>query len=862
MTIDGSMYRYLGNGEYYLFVVPELSFEVQIRMISCYSSGSCVNAVAVNASGSVVLIHGRYSITEEPVVYINGRRSLDLVADVGSKNEQGKLLLQRISYLRYELSNRFGVSLSIRLYDRYMDITIDVKNTSYCLNSIGLIGNCNGNHFDDFNSNNRLSVTHSNITQDYIYEVFGPSWKVSNANSLFEYNLNSYQELRHLHGGGYALYFNNTGIHTNDIYSFSASDISIELMVKLVESDGVILSYSTSETFALTVQSKKLFLQYADNILDTYIILDLNKYYQMAIIWARDYQIIQLYFIEADGTLHSRNFPTKSNVFQPGGVLALGYWTPSPSGLGRPPTKRFVGEVDEMRLWNKKLSMSDASSNWKRNLDCKKIPGLVNLWKFNEGQGNRAHDCISDVDFKIPETNWHSVRWVYSHADIPLFSKNPIEAHLLLFRPSKEYEKAESKCTQIFYTVDLMRNCAFLSNVTIMYYHALCISTVLHTGAEDSAYWIVMNLADICSPKSLNTSWPASSFCKDVDRLNFPDWVGPSCSEYCRYGLRSIKEIDSCDCVNGFYGKMCSEQCPGGHLTPCNGFSDSCGLSGECQCPLTANISRDCSKCKNGWMLKDCSVALVNNSVNEIKYCQGFGSGYYATFDGVHYKFNMYGENYIINTPQLSVQARQIPCGEAFCITSIAVKTTGKYFTIRASFNKTNKSLLWINGRRTVVTRAVLDSEYTYRKVSPNTFEITNNLTSSSANSLKVKTYGKFLTFELTLSKNLCLKGSGLCSSCDNNPKNDFSNSANSNIMLNQANISMVTSVLSERWNVPTQHSLFIFNTTSYHEQRQITLSGFCLSFDGTVAYTDSLVGAFQDNKDFTIQVCEHAFLF
>lgn len=853
MTTDGAMYRFLGNGEYYLLFLPELSFEVQIRIISCYSSGSCVNAIAVNASGNVVMIHGRYSLTENPVVYINGKRSLSLSAEIGSK--QDRFVLQRVSYLRYKLSNRYGVRLDIRLYDRYMDIVVGFKNTTYCLNNVGLLGNCNGNHSDDFNSKDGFFVTGFNITQNYIYEVYGPSWKVSNANSLFEYDWNDYHEQQNLNGGEYALYFNNTGIHTNQIYSFSASDISIELMVKLIESDGVILSYTTTETFAITVQSRKIILQYADKTLDTYITLDLNKYYQMAIVWAHDYQIVQLYFTETDGTLHSRNFPLKSDVFEPGGLLALGYWAPSPTGHGKLPSRSFIGEIDELRLWNQKLSMSAVSSNWRRNLDCRKIPGLASLWKFNEGQGNFAHDCISGADFVIPESIWRSVRWVYSNAHIPLFSYGPIVAHLLSFTPSPEIYEAESKCSDVIYSQHLMKNCTFLTNSSLQLYHASCVYTVTRTGNLNDAYWIAMTIADMCSSTFPVGTWPASSFCKEVNRLNFPDWIGTSCASYCQYGLRGNSDVSSCHCIKGYYGNSCSLQCPGGYLSPCNGFSETCDLTGHCQCPVTANKSRDCSDCDEGWLLKDCSVAVVNESLSLSHHCQGFGSGYYVSFDGVHYRFKTYGEYYIINTPHLSAQARQIPCGESFCISSIAVKTTGRSFTIRASLTKTGTPLLWIDGSQSISTHAILDGNYIYHKVSPNIFEITNNQTLSSLNSLKIKSFGKYLSFELVAAQNMCRKETGLCSSCDNNPTNDLIDTTGQSLWGKHGNQSMLSFALSKRWQVPSEKSLFIFNTTSYHEQRKITLSGYCLSFDGTIAYTNSLVGIFNGTKDFTIQV-------
>lgn len=141
ITLNGTAYRFIGNGEYYLLKPNDLLFEVQVRMVSCFEASTCFNAVAAKIGNSVVMIHGRFTSSGEPSVFIDGKEVHSLESKVGPSSEG--FVLRRLSYLKFVLETNRGLSLNVRLYDRYLDIHMQVENKRFCKSAEGLWGKCN-----------------------------------------------------------------------------------------------------------------------------------------------------------------------------------------------------------------------------------------------------------------------------------------------------------------------------------------------------------------------------------------------------------------------------------------------------------------------------------------------------------------------------------------------------------------------------------------------------------------------------------------------------------------------------------------------------------------------------------------------
>ena len=853
VSIDGVMYRLLGNGEYHLLTSVEMKFEVQVRMVPCYSSTACFNAVAVKVGSTVVMLHARFLTDEEPVVAVNGKQVFDLAFNVGPA--EYRFVFNRVSRLRFILESSFGVYLSVRMYDRYMDLHMNVKNTSYCTGSVGLWGNCNGDVFDDFTSLHGDIVTKTNISQSYLHGIYATAWKVKAQNSLFMYDFNSYHEKRTSYGGGYALFFNNTGAQTGEIYSFSSSDIAIEFMLRLQGLAGTILSYTTTETFAVTY-SGTVKLHYADTVLDTLAVLEAGKWNQITLVWSKSTKILQYYQIDSERRVQSRNFPVSAevNMFEPGGVLAIGFWRPSPTGRGNPPLESFVGEIDELRIWNKKLDSFAVSANFKRNVDCK-AESLASLWKFSEGEGGVAHDCVSTAHILLPSPIWRAPLWVFSTADIPQFASAVSTVYNYKFEGKITRTFAEQKCDSLVFSSKLIY-CSVVNHAVLTYYYTACVMTVTRTGSMQQSYWTVMSIADYCQSATLSNNWIARPLCNSVSNANFPNWVGGDCQIECKFGTLDGSNLQRCKCRAGFYGNSCSEECPGGYRRPCNGFSACEPTTGTCMCPLNANASADCSSCSPGWTGKDCAVATAKAiNTSYVPYCQAYGAAHYTTFDGASYNFGTYGEFFALNTATVAVQVRQIPCmSKDFCISAIAIRAGGSNVTVRAPFTSNGKPSVWIDKQRTEVNQLKLSGGFMYWKTAPNTFEVTNNKTlDSGLTALRIKRWKRYLTFELVVDQSLCETASGICASCDKNMTNDFRNSSVGKPVLGLKTSQKTIIVLfSAVYSVSLTDSMFIFTATSYKEKRDITSSGYQLAFNGT--YTEPFKVPFSKDTDLTIQ--------
>ena len=836
-----------------MLTAPGVEFSVQCRMVSCHSSSACFNAVAFKVRGSVFMIHARFTTDGEPVVLLNGEKVRTLETHIGPPSFG--FVIRRFSRLRFSVSSPRGVYIGVRLYDRYLDLQMKIDNQTYCQRSGGLWGNCNGNLLDDLFNRDRVPVTSTNLTQIYISDVFAKSWRVAVEDSLFTYAYSTYREKRDLGGGGYALSFKNSGAHTREIYSFSSSDITIEFMFQIDSPVGTLLSYTTTETFAVTYSTGTVKLQCVDLLLDTLAGVEVGKWYQLALVWSKQTRLLQFYLLDADGKVTSRNFPITNygNVFEPGGLLSLGYWNPAPSGLGAPPLGQFSGFLDEVRIWNKRLDPFAISSNFGNNVDCS-TPSLASMWKFNEGEGSLAQDCVSGAHIYFHTDIWRGPTWIFSTAPI---GRYPVVNNLVYgYRWERAFslQRAEEECDRVMLAA-VTPHCTALTPPSSWFYYMSCVTSVTRSGKLTEAYWSALAAADHCDLVSTPRSWYAQPLCNIVPRVNFPEWTGPQCKQYCGFGLPT--ENGMCDCMEGFYGQNCTLECTGGYARPCGGYGACNTLTGACACPATADTSLNCSKCEAGWTGKDCLVGTTDKSNASFPFCQAYGAAHYTTFDGAGYTFGTHGEYHVIKTARFAVQVRQIPCAHAaFCISSVAVRTGTSKVTIRAPHTNSGDALLWLNGSLSQSTAAGLDAElnFNFRKTAPATYTITNNKPTHELVSLTVKLWKRYLSFELISSRNLCATSSGLCASCDGDVTNDFSRVPGDTIWRDNMSQAVIIDVLSHQWSVVENQSMFFFNTTSYQELRSVNANGYALRFDGTVAFTENLDATFISGSDVTLQ--------
>ena len=837
ITFDGLGYEHKGNGEHILFTLEYL--EIQVNVVPCYQSLRCINAVAMVTPVSVVTIHAPYKDGADSTSWIN--REQTFARRTSFKSNGKTFTLERSSWIRFTFSSSDMV-LHIRVFGRYFDLTMSVTSSTWCSNSKGLWGTCDHNSTNDLVTRDGLVIPFETVSQKFISTRFIASWKVqSEVASVFIYNNGPANEPRQKTGAGYCLRFKDTGLTTESVFSLVARDVTLEVMVKSSDFGGTVFSYSTTSTLAIVVK-ETIKIHYGSIEIDTLLTLQTNQWNHISLVWTKSSKILQFLLIDSNEKTQVRNFPINADqdIFQPGGILTLGYWYPSPVPMGRTIPGAFVGEIDQLRIWNTRKSVSDIIRYRTVNIDCN-ARNLANLWRFNEGQGDIATDCTSSVSFHFPIYAQGPI-WVYSSAPVALTTI--LEASVTI----TERTSAESLCNGLLFGGTYGKPCSSLPMSIKRFYTLGCYELDLAGGESEERVWSIFAFLDYCRVFLGRNEWPGETYCSGLTDTKLPAWVRLPCGEDCAFGTIHKKK---CECRSGFFGKECSHQCPGGYASPCGNLADCHPDSGTCNCPTNAKGSQDCLTCSPGWTGEDCSVAVVKSSARTsetIPVCQGYGGGHFTTFDGSSYNLPTAGEYYLVNKDNFAAQVRLVPCmNSTNCDAAISVRLGSVNMTLRAPYSRQGRPLLYINQKRTDYTQLhEIEGEFLLKQDQPNRFRISTR----GRTILQARIQEKYISFSLLGESTTCWNASGLCSSCDNNTANDFvtSNRTGSTHGRKRKNI---IEKFTSKWVVLPRDSMFVYKA---NEKREISPSRDCLKFRGTAVDTRVIRGSFTTSVRITIE--------
>ena len=839
LSLEGVGFKHQGTGEHILFTSKY--FDLLVNIVPCYQSSRCINAVAMETSSSVISIHAPYKEGDDSSFWINKEQSLSLRTTINSNDRQ--FMFERHSSTFYEFSSS-GIVLDVRVFGRYLNLVMMVENSSWCSDSKGLWGNCDKNSTNDLTPRNGLPVSVEDVAQNFLDTTFAASWKVeSNMPSVFVYNRGSTSEPRIKTGAGYCIHFKGTGITTKSIFTLAASDVTLEIMVKSYGFDGTVLSYSTTSTLAIVVKETiKIF--YGSIEFDTLLPIQTHVWNHIALVWTHSYKILQFVLIDNAGKTYVRHFPinTNRNIFEPGGILTLGYWYPSPIPRLNPLPGEFFGEIDELRIWNTKLRVSAIVRFKTNNIDCNS-QRLANLWKFDEGEGDLTTDCVSGVSFHFPK-HVEGPSWIYSSA--PLELNNNFRA----LEPVAKRLSVEMLCNQLLFGDIYGQQCSVLPFSVKRFYAMGCYELVSESDEMNEQVWSVFTYLDYCRIFLGLNKWSVETFCSQIKRNDLPGWVEVQCNKNCKFGtaLKSSK----CRCRRGFYGKECSHECPGNYASPCGNQAECDQVSGMCKCPINANGSLDCLTCSAGWNGNECSVAEVDMNGRQSEnfpICQGYGGGHFTTFDGNNYNVQTPGEFYLVKRETFVVQVRFSPCMNLTnCIVAIAIRFGSVNLTLRAPYQQGGRPLLYINQLKADYTQNhKIEGNYFLSEKQPNLFSISRG----KRTVLQIRVQEKYLSFTLATESAICWNASGLCSSCDNNTANDFVIIIRRKRSIDIENKINVIGNFEKKWVVHFRDSMFVYKQ---QEKRMISSSGYCLHYNKTAVDTQVIQGSFTNSSDFTIE--------
>ena len=215
VTFDGYRYSFQTVGEFTLVKSTDGSFEVQVRQSPVPGAQLSLNsAVAIKSSNSRIAIYGQSlpdSDTSTPI-RVDGRP----YPVQGGTLPNGTIIAQQ-GQGSYIIQTTSGEVVSVRKTSRnnlsYMDVNPSIPDIAG--RYTGLLGNSNGNPKDDLQTRSgqvietqstygQIAQTASsiipgvgriaglvskveNIVFDQLYKEFGNSWRISQADSLFDY---------------------------------------------------------------------------------------------------------------------------------------------------------------------------------------------------------------------------------------------------------------------------------------------------------------------------------------------------------------------------------------------------------------------------------------------------------------------------------------------------------------------------------------------------------------------------------------------------------------------------------------------------------------------------------------------------
>lgn len=842
VTQDGVGYRVKTTGEYILFSSNDL--EIQVNIVPCYQYGRCITAVAMVTMRSVMTIQAPYHDDGESTLWHDRVQSFSLKTSFHSSGRT--FTMERSSRAVFKFYSK-DLLLDIKIFGRYIDLTFILRNSTWCSRSQGLWGSCDNNTVNDFAHRNDANISRNFSTIQEISQTsinnFVLSWKVpDNTESLFIFNIDGIIEPRFKTDALYCLNFRDTGVTSKRLFTLAGADVTIEMMVKSNGVDSTLFSYATTSTLAVVFKTTvRIF--YGSQELDTFLKLQPSHWNLICLIWNKKNKIIQFVLVEEAGKTRVRNFPVGGNqdIFAPGGVLTLGYWYPSGSTPGGSLPGGFFGEIDEVRVWNKQRSVTEIVRSRVELIDCT-LKDLACLWRFNEGQGKIATDCVAGARFHFPERG-QGPTWIYSTAKLNLRNNNQEMLSV------NEKLSLERMCKEEMFEGSYGKQCSVLDYDVKTFYTMACYELLLGSGEIKERVWSVLTYLDFCKTSLGIAQWPGGQYCDQLKQFQLPDWAIFQCQMNCKFG--TVKNY-SCECDSGFYGKVCSHECPGGYASPCGGLSNCEKISGTCSCPLNAKLNSDCQKCSTGWTGEKCSIAITNNvkSLATTTVCQSFGGGHFTTFDGSNYDVKAVGEFYLIRSSKFIAQIRQEPCmNSSSCASAIALRLDTVNVTLRAAYEEQGKPLLYIDQYAADYTlRQFLKGGYMFRQKQPQLFEVKRG----RERVLEVRTQGKFLLFSLFSNVETCKTSSGLCSSCDNNTANDFETKTTSDRRKRSIRIpTRNTSTFEGNWRVLPPDSMFIYKE---REQREMSSSEYCLHFNGTAVDSRAIYGSFTTSESVTLE--------
>ena len=661
-TFFGVSFTHRVAGEFYLVRSKTDNFAIQLRQAPCVKANAfsplCTTGFAI-AFGKIRItlrapvISTLRTTTTVPIVWLNGK--LVRVDHVTRLSLDFRMV--RISTLTYHIYGPRGLAFIVNV-DQSLLVTVHVPRV-YCHNSFGLLGACKDHN-----------ITNSTDVQDLIDSLIASSG-VKEAGSFFVYRYSSYLEHRLVTGGGFSLYFKDSYVKSASMAFSRVTILTIELLVKIHRYGGVLLSYAHGNGVFALLNERTVKLIYKQRALDTGITLQLMEWNQISVVFKRTVGILHFYHLDSSGKLKVRVFKLDPAAFSSGGTLVFGQWQASREQDRPPSSGDFVGEIDEVRIWQRRSNPFVLRSNWQLNVQQGAYPGLLHLWKLNQVEGRVIRDLISGSHLSV--VRFHEPLWAFSDANIP-----PVDPDFEKALSSRVRLNAQKFCFSLFLEGVLFNRCSRLGLQVAQFYYRVCLKDIYISAGFHWTMLAVVAYSDYCQVALNLSSWPARELCSEFPDQQFPYVAGPQCEALCLFGYPVPSQNGSdgirCVCEPGYWGNDCANLCPGGIWNVCNGNGVCDAMNGTCGCDahwrgnVTASAGRanssslPCSRCTEGWQGSDCSVASESQNSSRPGISINYGDPHFTTVTGESFHFEVPGAFILLNSSAVEAQILQVPC--------------------------------------------------------------------------------------------------------------------------------------------------------------------------------------------------------
>ena len=859
VSFDGVSYNFHSLGEFILLQSKtkeqiEFSIHIRQRISSSYGLGSEIDAVAFKYGSHVIEFYAGLSDNSmEGSVVIDGEWNY-----VGHSKiiiPKVSISMEEIGVYKISISNEFDLIVTVR--GKHFDIQLKAI-ASYCENAIGLITSCDNKPANDFTTrdgNVLVGGYNGTLTEDSIHGLFGISWKVSTSDTLFKYNPTQDSMI-----AGYCGYFEETSVIANSLYTFVEEDLVIEMKLKISSNQtncGSVMSYRNEGVFSLLIcNTHYISVHFGKTIQRVSFELESDTWYHIALIYGKSNSDLHVVIIKENGFYVTQAFHVSDvgfNILKPGGSLRVGQW--NSLGIETDGLRwNFNGWLDELRIWNKKMSVTDVRNNaW--NYVSADAEGLTNYWRFDDGEGPLVRDIVSGVHLQMFEKPWRRLQFVISDVVLKLPSNRNNQLNWkTLSTISKASKTLQTFCYDILFSAVFNETCNILDSSTRWFYYGQCLFNTVLMHAQSASLEVILAAADHCSYMNLLSNWPAKQFCNSFTGRRFPYWIGKSCSTRC---LSGHNEAEKCACYDGFWGISCNNVCVSDRNGPC-GISGTCDKkTGKCICSNNYQRTTDCLKCAEGWNGNDCSSVQLGENVTPAtqRFTSIYGYSHITMFDGQTYDLIVPGDFTFIKSEFIGVYFRQVSCGNegTKCVISIVIELEKDNITLHTPFGQETELLVFING----ISFSFLNNLSHQLFNCYLTFQSKNIvvLQHTSGSVITVRSNTQFLSLRVLAASSICENMKGLSGNCDRNTDNDFVTNQG---LVNFQNISreIINGPFAGYFKLHGQGSSRFGLVYKSFKEPSISISGgHDLSFTGSVAESVPLAKTFDDSSDISVEI-------